>query len=95
MTFLYFAIKLNSVPIMSASSVNSALKNSPLHLVCASAETLIGLRFSHLNSVHFAFEERDLCISAVIQTRTNIQYPFEVFLVSLCISVFDNLRAVL
>ena len=42
-------------------------------------EILISLRFSHLNSVHFSFEVRDLCVSVVAQTRTNMWYPFEVF----------------
>ena len=36
------------------------------------AEILISLRFSHLISVHFNFEERDFSVSAVAQTRTNI-----------------------
>ena len=37
------------------------------------AEILISLRFSHLNSVHLTFEERDFCVSVVVQTRTNVR----------------------
>ena len=37
------------------------------------AEILISLRFSHLNSVHFTFEEKDFYVSVVAQTRTNLQ----------------------
>ena len=36
-------------------------------------EILISLRFSHLNSVHFTFEERDFYVSVVAQTRTNVR----------------------
>ena len=42
-------------------------------------EILISLHFSHLNSVHFTFEERDFCVSVVAQIRTKVRYPFEVF----------------
>ena len=46
-------------------------------------EILISLRFSHLSSVNFTFEERDLCVSVVAQTRTNIGVgPFLSFRVS-------------
>ena len=37
------------------------------------AEILISLRFSHLNSVHFTFEEKDFYVSVVAQTRTNVR----------------------
>ena len=40
------------------------------------AEILISLRFSHLNSVHFTFEERDFCVSVVSQTRTKRAVTF-------------------
>ena len=43
------------------------------------AEIQFSLRFSHLNSIHFTFEERDFWVSVVAQTRTNVRYPFEVF----------------
>ena len=43
------------------------------------AEILISLRFSHLNSVHFTFEERDFYVSVVAQARTNMRQPSEVF----------------
>ena len=36
-------------------------------------EILISLRFSHLNSVHFTYEERDFCVSVVAQTRINVR----------------------
>ena len=37
------------------------------------AEIQISLRFSHLISVRFTFEERDFYISVVAQTRTNVR----------------------
>ena len=37
------------------------------------AEIRISPRFSHLNSVHFTFEERDFCVSVVAQIRTNVR----------------------
>ena len=33
------------------------------------AEVLISLRFSHLNSVHFTVEERDFCVSIVNKNK--------------------------
>ena len=67
--------------IMPPSSVNTALQNGE------------SLRFSHLNSVHFTFEERDFCVSVVAQTRTDV--PFEVFKVSLYISARKVKRVVM
>ena len=62
--------------IMSASSVNTALQNSG----------------NSNQSALFTFKLhpsplRNGTVSVVVQTRTNMRYPFEVFLVSLSISV--------
>ena len=50
--------------IMLASSVNTVLQNGR-----SSNQSAL----SHLNSVHFTFEERDFCVSIVAQTRTNVR----------------------
>ena len=50
--------------IMSGSSVNTGLQKSR-----SSNQSVC----SHLNSVHFTFEERDFGVSIVARTRTNVR----------------------